>query len=411
MRILLQNGLVYSGGVFKRTDISLYDGRIDALSSEISFSGYEKVFDVSNFLLFPGLADVHVHLREPGFSYKETIESGTAAAARGGFTTVCTMPNLNPAPDSREGLDVQLEAISAEALINVLPYGCITRGGSGRGELVEYADILHSVAGFSDDGKGVQESDTMERAMREVSKVGGLIAAHCEDEGLLDRGFVRESEWRQVERDIGLVRKTGCNYHVCHVSTKEAVELVRQAKAEGLPVTCETAPHYLVFCEDDIMDHGRFKMNPPLRSSEDRAALIDGIVDGTIDIIATDHAPHSAEEKGKGFEGSAMGVVGLETALPVIYTELVKTGTITAERMVQLMSVNPRKRFGLGDMEITQGEFADLIVFDTTQEYEIDPETFLSKGRATPFEGYRVYGEVVMTFCSGELVWERGEKV
>ena len=369
-----------------------------------------------SLLMVPGLVDVHVHLREPGFFYKETIATGTRAAARGGYTAVCAMPNLNPAPDCMENLQKQLDLIEQNAEVWVLPYGCITKGQKGRGELCDYGAMKPYVAGFSDDGKGVQETDTMREAMKRVKAAGGIIVAHCEDESLLHNGYIHdgeyarahghrgicsESEWKQVERDLELVRETGCPYHVCHVSTKETVELIRRAKAEGLDVTCETGPHYLTMCDLDLQEDGRFKMNPPIRSAEDREALIEGLLDGTVDMIATDHAPHSAEEKGRGLEKSLMGVVGLETAFAVVYTKLVKTGRVPLETVLKAMCDNPRTRFGIPQNE------DDYAVFDLDETYVIDPETFVSMGHATPFAGWEVTGDCIYTCVGGEAVWQK----
>lgn len=427
MTILLKGGQVLRSGGFCREDVLIHGGVVadisPDISPDISKAAFDLCFDLNNCFVFPGFADVHVHLREPGFSYKETIETGTLAAARGGYTAVCAMPNTDPVPDSVETLSIMQKLICKSARIKVLPYASITKGEMGA-ELVDFESLAESVAGFSDDGRGVQSADVMRSAMLEVEKLGGIIAAHCEDETLLDGGYIHdgeyakkhghpgicsESEWGQLKRDIALVRETGCRYHVCHVSSKESVELIRRAKAEGLPVTSETAPHYLTLCDEDLREDGRFKMNPPLRSQDDRAALIEGIVDGTVDIIATDHAPHSAEEKGRGLEGSLMGIVGLETAFPVLYTRLVKTGLITLERLAELMSGAPRRVFNLGGGEIAIGERADLAVFNLSKSYKIDPEAFLSKGRATPFAGMEVYGESVLTMADGEIVWRKAD--
>ena len=364
------------------------------------------------YIIVPGLCDVHVHFREPGFSYKETIKTGSAAAARGGYTAVCTMPNLNPVPDSRERLEAELEIIRRDAMVRVLPYGAITVGEKGE-ELSDMDGVAEYVCGFSDDGRGVQSEDMMRRAMIKAKSLGKIIAAHCEVNSLLNGGYIHdgayarvhghrgissESEYRQIERDLKLAKETGCRYHVCHISAKESVELIRRAKHDGVDVTCETGPHYLTLCEDDLMEDGRFKMNPPLRSAEDRAALIEGIKDGTIDMIATDHAPHSAEEKSRGLEKSLMGVVGLETAFAELYTRLVCGGVITLERLVELMSLNPRKRFG-----IPSG--SDFAVFEATKPYRVEPREFLSMGRATPFAGDTVMGRCVMTVCGGRAVY------
>lgn len=365
------------------------------------------------YIIVPGLCDVHVHFREPGFSYKETIASGSAAAAHGGYTAVCTMPNLDPVPDSAEHLQVQLDAIKRGAAIKVLPYGAITVGEKGE-KLADMEAMSDKVCAFSDDGKGVQNDEMMREAMTAAKRFGKIIAAHCEDNSLLFGGYIHDgeyarmhghrgissaSEYKQIERDLRLAEETGCAYHVCHISTKESVELIRQAKARGVNVTCETAPHYLVLCDEDMQEDGRFKMNPPLRSREDKQALIEGIKDGTIDMIATDHAPHSAEEKGRGLEKSLMGVVGLETAFPVLYTELVKKNIITLERLVELMSFKPKERFGID----TNNDFA---VFDISEAYKIDPEDFLSMGRATPFAGREVFGRCLLTVHGGKAVYK-----
>lgn len=369
------------------------------------------------YIIVPGLCDVHVHFREPGFSYKETIASGSAAAAHGGYTAVCTMPNLVPVPDSAEHLQVQLDAIKRGAAIKVLPYGAITVGEKGE-KLADMEAMSDKVCAFSDDGKGVQNDEMMREAMTAAKRLGKIIAAHCEDNSLLFGGYIHDgeyakahghrgissaSEYKQIERDLRLAEETGCAYHVCHISTKESVELIRQAKAHGVNVTCETAPHYLVLCDEDMQEDGRFKMNPPLRSREDKNALIEGIKDGTIDMIATDHAPHSAEEKGHGLEKSLMGVVGLETAFPVLYTELVMKNIITLDRLVELMSFKPKERFGID----TNNDFA---VFDISEAYKIDPENFLSMGRATPFAGREVFGRCLLTVHNGKVVYKAEER-
>lgn len=369
------------------------------------------------YIIVPGLCDVHVHFREPGFSYKETIASGSAAAAHGGYTAVCTMPNLVPVPDSAEHLQVQLDAIKRGAAIKVLPYGAITVGEKGE-RLADMEAISDKVCAFSDDGKGVQNDEMMREAMTAAKRLGKIIAAHCEDNSLLFGGYIHDgeyakahghrgissaSEYKQIERDLRLAEETGCAYHVCHISTKESVELIRQAKARGVDVTCETAPHYLVLCDEDMQEDGRFKMNPPLRSREDKEALIEGIKDGTIDMIATDHAPHSTEEKGRGLEKSLMGVVGLETAVPVLYTELVMKNIITLDRLVELMSFKPKERFGID----TNNDFA---VFDISEAYKIDPENFLSMGRATPFAGREVFGRCLLTVHNGKVVYKAEER-
>lgn len=385
------------------SDVLIEDGKIRAIGKGIDAPDAEVV-DCSRFHILPGFVDVHVHFREPGFEYKETIATGSRAAARGGYTTVCTMPNLNPAPDSVENLKLQLDKIASDAVVKVLPFATITKGQKGSGELTDYASFEGlPIAGFSDDGRGVQAGELMEEAMRRIADTGQILSEHCELNHLLPSP---ESEWREVERNIALSEKTGCPFHVCHVSTKESVELVRQAKARGLNVTCETAPHYLTLCDEDVRDEGRFKMNPPLRTRKDLEALIEGIKDGNIDMIATDHAPHSAEEKSKGFQGSMMGIIGLETAFPVLYTHLVETGIISLEKLVDLMSTAPRRRFGFGGgLEV--GQPADLTVVDLEEEYTIDPQTFESMGRCTPFEGWKVKGRVVLTMVDGKIVYKR----
>lgn len=371
-------------------------------------------FDVNRYAVFPGFCDVHVHFREPGFPYKETIASGSLAAAHGGYTAVCTMPNLNPIPDSGEYLRVQTQIIEKDACIHVYPYGTITVGQ--KGECLSDMDAMaDDCIGFSDDGKGVQSEELMLAAMRKAKELGKLIVAHCEDNSLLRGGYIHdgdyakahghrgicsESEWGPIARDLKLVEKTGCAYHVCHISTKESVELIRQAKVKGLNVTCETGPHYLLMTDEDLQEEGRFKMNPPLRGREDRDALIAGILDGTIDMIATDHAPHSAVEKSRGLENSAFGVVGIETAFPLMYTYFVKTGRISMEKLLDLMVYAPRKRF-----HIPLGE--DYSVWDLSAQEVIDPKAFLSMGHATPFEGWKVSGRCVLTVCDGSVVYRK----
>ena len=373
-----------------------------------------SVFDSPRYVIFPGFCDVHVHFREPGFFYKETIATGSLASARGGYTAVCTMPNLNPVPDSVERLNVQRDIIKESACIHVYPYGAITVGERGE-ELADLEGMAPDVIGFSDDGRGVQSDDMMRAAMKKAKTLNKPIVAHCEVNDLLRGGYIHdgayaaahghrgicsESEWGQIARDLELVKEIGVKYHVCHISTKESVELIRKAKAEGVDVTCETGPHYLVMDDSMLQEDGRFKMNPPLRSKEDREALVQGILDGTIDMIATDHAPHSAEEKAKGLEKSAFGVVGIETALPILYTYLVKPGILTMDRLVELLVVNPRKRFG-----IELG--CDYSIWDLEEEYTVDPREFLSKGKATPFEGWKVNGRCVATVCDGKIVYKK----
>lgn len=370
-------------------------------------------FDSEKYAVLPGFCDMHVHFREPGFSYKETIASGSRAAARGGYTAVCTMPNLNPVPDSTVNLRRQLDIIRRDAVIHVYPYGAITVGEQGK-ELADLQGMSGDVVGFSDDGRGVQSDEMMRRAMETAKALGKVVAAHCEDNSLLRGGYIHdgayarahghrgissESEYRQIARDLELAAQTGCAYHVCHISAKESVALLRQAKKSGLDVTCETGPHYLTLDENDLREEGRFKMNPPLRGREDREALLEGILDGTIDMIATDHAPHSREEKSRGLTGSAFGIVGLETAFPVLYTRLVLPGIITLDKLARLLAVNPRKRFS-----IPMGE--DFTVWDLEQEDTVEPEEFLSMGRATPYAGERLRGRCKLTVCDGRLVYQ-----
>ena len=386
-----------------------------SVSSVLSREGL-AAFNSPKYAVFPGFCDVHVHFREPGFSYKETMVSGSAAAARGGYTAVCTMPNLNPVPDSVEHLQQQLQLIEDGACIHVYPYGAITVGEKGE-EMADLEGMAPYVAGFSDDGRGVQSDDMMRAAMEKAKELGKMIVAHCEVNELLRGGYIHdgdyakahghrgicsESEWAQIERDLRLVEEIGCAYHVCHISTKESVDIIRQAKARGINVTCETGPHYLVMDDAMLQEDGRFKMNPPLRSREDRDALVQGIIDGTIDCIATDHAPHSAEEKSKGLEKSAFGVVGIETAFPICYTYLVKTGIITMEQLMDLLVWNPRERFGL-----PLGE--DFSIWDLDAEYNIDPADFISLGKATPFTGWHVNGKCLLTVCDGKVVYQHNK--
>ncbi|MBQ1352409.1 MAG: dihydroorotase [Firmicutes bacterium] len=420
MDLLLKGGKVYRSGSFVEEDIAVSDGVIVDVDSFPSGENSCIMVDCSDKIITPGLADVHVHFREPGFSYKETIYTGTMAAARGGYTAVCTMPNLDPAPVDKKTLDVQLDLIKKDGRVRVIPFGAITSDQSGRGVLSAMDEMAPYVIGFSDDGKGVQGGSLMEEAMLKAKSLGKVISAHCEDESLLNGGYIHdgeyaaknghkgicsESEWKQVERDIQLAKKTGCAYHVCHVSTGESVELIRAAKKDGVDITCETAPHYLILCDEDLQEDGRFKMNPPLRSRKDRQALIEGIQDGTVDMIATDHAPHSAEEKSKGLAKSAFGVVGLETAFPMLYRYLVSEGIISPEELIELMAVRPRKRFGITGAAIEAGKPADLAVFDTGLRQTVRPSEFCTKGRSTPFEGMQSQGRCVLTVCEGNIVW------
>ncbi|WP_297930839.1 dihydroorotase [uncultured Alistipes sp.] len=416
MKTFYINAEVYRAGAFRRETVVVDEGRIVAAAEP---APGDRTVDLAGLHVIPGLVDVHVHLREPGFSYKETIASGTAAAARGGYTAVCSMPNLSPAPDTAEHLAAQRAIIRRDAAVRVYPYGCITVGQRGCGALVDFAALAPDVVGFSDDGRGVQSEELMGEAMRRAAAVGRPIVAHCEVDELLRGGYIHdgdycrahghkgicsESEWRQVERDIRLAEQTGCRYHVCHVSTRESVSLVRRAKARGLAVSCETAPHYLLLTDEDLREEGRFKMNPPLRSRADREALLQGIQDGTIEVVATDHAPHSAEEKARGLAGSAMGIVGLECAFPLLYKYLVLGGVIPVGRLVELMALNPRRLFGL-EGGVEAGDAADFAVLDLGAEYDVDPAAFLSLGRATPFAGWRVQGRTMLTVVGGREVY------
>ena len=408
--IKLNNCKVYKDGTFVSADVTLDGGNISI--SQPALGGAFSNEQAKTLYVFPGFADVHVHLREPGFSYKETMESGSSAAAHGGYTAVLTMPNLKPSPDSIEGAREQLAAIRRGASIAVIPYGTITKGSLGD-ELSDMEAIAPMVAAFSDDGRGVQSEEMMLAAMQKAKSLGKMIVAHCEDNSLLRGGYIHdgeyarahghrgicsESEWSPIARDVELLKRSGAAYHVCHVSTKESVEIIRQAKAAGVNITCETAPHYLTLDDSCLQEDGRFKMNPPLRAREDREALVAGLLDGTVDMIATDHAPHSHEEKSRGLEDSMMGVVGLETAFPVIYTELVKPGIITLEQAVELLSTRPRARFGI-DSDV------GFTVFDLGCEYTVDPEKFLSKGRSTPYKGARVFGKCLATVYLGRAVY------
>ena len=400
-------------------DILIRDGIIRRKGLGIEAGPDVTVIDTTGLTVSGGFTDLHVHFREPGYSYKETIRTGSLAAARGGYTTVCTMPNLNPVPDSLRHLDLEQEIIDRDAVIQVLPYASITIGRKGE-QLVDFSSLKGRCVAFSDDGSGVQSREMMLKAMEAAADNGCIIAAHCEDNSLLRGGYIHdgawchehghkgicsESEWGQIKRDLELAQLTGCRYHVCHISTAESVDLIRRAKDRGVRVSCETAPHYLALCENDMMEDGRFKMNPPLRSSADRDALIAGLNDGTIDAIATDHAPHSPEEKSKGLEHSAMGISGLETAFPVLYTYLVMSGKVSLQRILEALTSSPRKAFGLPPV-LEEGAAADIAIIDTRTEFTIDSSRFLSLGHSPPFEGTRVHGKVLMTLKDGVAVWK-----
>ena len=416
---LIRGGRVFRNGKIRTEDILIDGGRVSAVAPSLAAPDGAEVIDAGGRLVSSGFADLHVHFRVPGNPEKETIATGSAAAARGGYTTVCAMPNLDPVPDNPDHLAAEQELIDKEAIVDVLPYGAITVGRKGL-ELVDFASMKGSCVAFSDDGSGVQAEGMMLRAMQAAAAQDCILAAHCEDNALLHGGYIHdgrycaehghkgicsESEWGQIARDLELCARTGCRYHVCHISTRESVELIRKAKASGVRVTCETAPHYLTLCEDDLQDDGRFKMNPPLRSAEDREALIEGLADGTIDAIATDHAPHTAEQKSRGLQGSAMGIVGLETAFPVLYTKLVLGGRISLERLLEALTDGPRKAFRLpGGLQ--PGAAADLVILDLDTPFTIDSGAFLSKGRSTPFDGWNVRGRVLKTLKNGRTVYD-----
>lgn len=412
--VLLKKAHVFYDGRFISTDVQVNEGKLH-FSDKAPAGEAPLSFDFSDFVIFPTFVDVHVHLREPGFSYKETIATGSKACAHGGYGDVCSMPNLNPVPDCLEHLNVQRKIIERDAVMRVHPYGSITVEQMGQ-QLADMDAMAPYVVAFSDDGRGVQNDDMMRAAMIKAKALDKLIVAHCEVNDLLRGGYIHdgryakahghrgicsESEWKQIERDLKLAAETGCGYHVCHISTKESVDLIRKAKAAGVNVTCETGPHYLTLCEDDLKEEGRFKMNPPLRSAADREALIEGILDGTIDMIATDHAPHSAEEKSRGLEKSAMGIVGIETAFPVLYTHLVKTGIITLEKLLPLLTANAMKRFKIG-RPMEEGNFT---VWNLNERFTVDPEAFLSKGRATPYAGTELQGVCQMTVVDGKICY------
>ncbi len=420
--LLIKGGTVVANGESRVADVLVVDGKIAAIGESLVATDDCEVFDAQGCIVTYGLADVHVHLREPGYSSKETIATGTRAAARGGVTTVCSMPNLQPAPDAPETIAVEQQLIDEQAVVEVLPFATISKGRERR-ELADIEALKPLSVGYSDDGNGIQTEELMRKAMQRISAVDGIIAAHCEDDSLLHAGYIHdgeyahanghkgicsESEWGPIKRDVKLAAEENCRYHVCHISTKESVAIIREAKQSCNHISCETAPHYLVLCDADLKEEGRFKMNPPLRAAEDRAALIEGIKDGTIEVIATDHAPHTAEEKSRGLKGSAMGIVGIETSFAICYTHLVRKGVITIEKLIALMSENPRRIFRLGGT-MRVGERADIAVFDITKPYTIDTKEFLSMGKATPFENEEVYGRCMLTLFGGEKVWSENK--
>ena len=421
-KLLLKGGTVVAEGVSRKVDVLVANGVITAIGESLAADADTELFDAEGCIACYGLADVHVHLREPGYSTKETITTGTRAAAHGGVTTVCSMPNLLPAPDAPETIAVEQQMINEQAVIEVLPFATISSKRAGR-ELADIEALRPLSVGYSDDGNGIQTEPLMREAMKRIAAVDGIIAAHCEDDSLLHAGYIHdgdyarehghkgicsESEWGPIKRDVMLAEQEGCRYHVCHISTKESVEIIREAKQKCNHISCETAPHYLILCDADLQEDGRFKMNPPLRAAEDRAALIEGIKDGTIEVIATDHAPHTAEEKSRGLKGSMMGIVGIESSFALCYTHLVRTGVITIEKLVALMSENPRRIFRLGGA-MRVGERADIAVFETVKPYKIDSNEFLSMGKATPFEGEEVYGRCILTLFGGEKVWNENK--
>ena len=421
-KLLIKSGTLVAEGKSWIGDILVANGKIAAIGESLTADATTEIFDAKDCVVTYGLADVHVHLREPGYSVKETISTGTRAAAHGGVTTVCSMPNLQPAPDSPETIAVQQKMIDEQAVIEVLPFATISKERARR-ELADSEALRPLAVGYSDDGNGIQTEELMREAMLSIAAVDGIIAAHCEDDSLLHAGYIHdgeyarqnghkgicsESEWGPIKRDVKLAEDAKCRYHVCHISTKESVEIIREAKRKCNHISCETAPHYLILCDENLKEEGRFKMNPPLRAADDRAALIEGIQDGTIEVIATDHAPHTAEEKSRGLKGSAMGIVGIETSFALCYTHLVRKGVITIEKLIALMSENPRRIFRLGGA-LRVGERADIAVFDTKEPYRINTNDFLSMGKATPFEGDEVYGRCLLTLFNGEKVWNENK--
>jgi dihydroorotase len=449
MKTLLKNANVFTSSGFVNSDILIDDFLASFTTFDSDFSSFDEVVDCTNLYITPGFTDVHVHFREPGFFYKETIKTGSLAAAKGGYVNVCTMPNLNPVPSNISSLQKQLEIIKKDSCINIIPYGTITKLGNGKSTLSDMNDMSDFVIAFSDDGKGVQTNELMQDAMLKAKELDKIIVAHCEDESLLNGGYIHdgiyakehnhkgicsESEWIQVQRDVELAKKTGAKYHVCHISTKETVDIIRNAKKQGVDITCETAPHYLILCDEDLKEDGKYKMNPPLRSKEDKIALIQGIQDGTIDMIATDHAPHTLEEKSKGLSNSAFGIVGLEIAFSLMYTHLVAKNIITLEKLLELMCINPLKRFNLpkytqiqkqlfknnfdfskkykttsdDNYYIHDNMIANFNIIDLEKTYKVCPDEFLSMGKSTPFENEILKGKVVQTIVNGKTVYKDG---
>lgn len=447
MKTLLKNGNIFTSKGFVTADIIIENSTAKLSVKDSSFLSFDEIIDCTNLYITPGFTDVHVHFREPGFFYKESIQTGSLSAARGGYVNVCTMPNLNPVPSNLDNLKIQLELIKETSCINIIPYGTITRKGNGKSELSDMDNLADFTIAYTDDGKGVQTQELMLEAMEKARNLDKIIVAHCEDESLLRGGYIHdgkyaklnnhrgicsESEWVQVKRDVELAQKLGTKYHVCHVSTKESVYIIRNAKKMGVDVTCETAPHYLILTDEDLKEEGRFKMNPPLRDKSDREELIRGIQDGTIDMIATDHAPHSLEEKSKGLEKSAFGIVGLEIAFSLMYTHLVEKDLISLEKLLELMCINPMKRFEIDkyisiQRQLFQNDFnfrnkyipqrdedyyihdnmnANLNIIDLKKEYTVDTSEFLSKGKATPFEGEKLRGKIVRTILNGKTIWK-----
>lgn len=423
--MILKNGLIWTDNRWLKGDMKINEGKIVAISSSLTPEKSEEVIDARGNIVVPGLIDLHVHLREPGFTEKETIRTGTEAAVKGGFTTVACMPNTKPVIDHVETLNFLQERIQEEALCHVLPYAALTTRLAGK-ELTNFEELTKKGAfAFTDDGVGLQTANTMYEAMRKAKLLGKAVVAHCEDMSLVRGGAMHEgeqskklgvpgilsiSESVQIARDVLLAEATGVHYHVCHVSTKESVRIIRDAKKAGIQVTAEVSPHHLLLTEEDIKaDDANWKMNPPLRSMEDRTALREGLLDGTIDFIATDHAPHTIQEKQAGFAGSPFGIVGLETAFPLLYTKLViEESFCTLEELINWLTIAPSNVFTLGKGVIKEGEIADITIIDLQNEEKIDASTFSSKGRNTPFNGWKAKGYPVVTIVNGVVKWIKG---